>query len=128
MGIGCGLDKTLLQKPSTALRPRALRPQLKHDPLGGGWTGVLLSPVAYRVVEVAPGPHRVSSPTGENEGAVSLDAVADSIYFVKVWPRMGFFSAHSGMERMNAAEARAGIATARMVPSTWPGRPLREQP
>ncbi len=50
------------------------------------------------------------------------------MYFVKVWPKMGFFSAHSGMERMNAAEARAGIATARMVPSTWPGTPMREHP
>ena len=90
------------------------------------------------MVEVTPGPHRVSAPTGENESAVSLQAercdrqpdrrVADSIYFVKVWPKMGFFSAHSGMERMDAAEARAGIATARMVPSTWPGTPMREQP
>ena len=70
----------------------------------------------------------MSAPTGENESAVSLDAAADSIYFVKVWTKMGFFSAHSGMERMDAAEARAGIATARMVPSTWPGTPMREQP
>ena len=82
----------------------------------------------YLMVEVAPGRHRVSAPTGENESAVSLDAVADSLYFVKVWPKMGFFSAHSGMERMDAAEARAGIATARMVPSTWPGTPMREEP
>ena len=36
----------------------------------------------YLMVELAPGPHRVSSPTGENESAVSLDALADSIYFV----------------------------------------------
>jgi len=82
----------------------------------------------YMMVEVRPGPHRVSSPTGENESAVLLDAAADSMYFVKVWPKMGFFSAHSGMERMDAAEARAGIATARLVPSTWPGTPMREQP
>src|SRR6267378_1603544 len=61
----------------------------------------------YLMVEVGPGLHRVSSPTGENEGAVSLDALADSMYFVKVWPKMGFFSAHSGMERMNASDARA---------------------
>ena len=81
----------------------------------------------YLMVELAPGAHRVSAPTGENESAVSIDAMADSIYFVKVWPKMGFFSAHSGMERMDAAEARAGIATARMVPSTWPGTPMREQ-
>src|SRR6266480_3416604 len=57
----------------------------------------------YLMVEVAPGPHHVSSPTSENEGAVSLDAVADSIYFLNVWPKMGFFSAHFGMARMNAA-------------------------
>ena len=81
----------------------------------------------YLMVELAPGPHRVSSPTGENESAVSIDAVADSIYFVKLWPKMGFFSAHSGMERMDPAEARNGIATARMVASTWPGTPVREQ-
>jgi hypothetical protein len=29
---------------------------------------------------------------------------------------------------MDPSEARAGIATARMVPSTWPGAPMREQP
>src|SRR5207253_3119835 len=81
---------------------------------------------AVLMVELAPGPHRVSSPTGENESAVSLDALADSIYFVKLWPKMGFFSAHSGMERMDPTEARTGIAGARMVPSTWPGTPMRE--
>ncbi len=81
----------------------------------------------YLMVELAPGPHRVSSPTGENESAVSLDALADSVYFVKLWPKMGFFSAHSGMERMDPAEARTGIAAARMVPSTWPGTPMQEQ-
>ena len=82
----------------------------------------------YLMVELAPGAHRVSSPTGENESAVSIDAVADSNYFVKLWPKMGLFSAHSGMERMDPAEARAGIATARMVPSIWPGTSMREQP
>ena len=82
----------------------------------------------YLMVELAPGLHRVSSPAGENESGVSLDAVADSVYFVKLWPKMGFFSAHSGMERMDPTEARAGIATARMVLSTWPGTPMRQQP
>src|SRR3989475_9686202 len=81
----------------------------------------------YLMVELAPGPHRVSSPTGENESSVSLVALADSNYFVKLWPQMGFFSAHSGMERMDPTEARNGIATARMVPSTWPGTSMREQ-
>ena len=81
----------------------------------------------YLMVELAPGPHRVSSPTGENESSVSLVALADSNYFVKLWPKMGFFSAHSGMERMDPTEARNGIATARMVPSTWPGTSMREQ-
>ena len=82
----------------------------------------------YLMVELAPGLRRVSSPAGENESGVSLDAVADSVYFVKLWPKMGFFSADSGMERMDPTEARSGIATARMVPSTWPGTPMREQP
>ena len=82
----------------------------------------------FLMVELAPGPHRVSSPTGENESAVAFAAMADSSYFVKLWPKMGFFSAHSGMERIDPAEARAGIATARMVPSTWPGTPMREEP
>ena len=81
----------------------------------------------YLMVELAPGPHRASSPTGENESSVSLVALADSNYFVKLWPKMGFFSAHSGMERMDATEARNGIAAARMVPSTWPGTSMREQ-
>ena len=74
----------------------------------------------YLMVELAPGPHRVS--------AASLDALADSVYFVKLWPKMGFFSAHSGMERIDPTEARTGIAGARMVPTTWPGTPMREQP
>src|SRR5713226_7071142 len=81
----------------------------------------------YLMVELAPGPHRVSSPTGENESSVSLVALADSIYVVKLWPTMGFFSAHSGMEPMDPAEARTGITAARMVPSTWPGTSMREQ-
>ena len=82
----------------------------------------------YLMVELQPGHHRVSSATPENESAVALDAEADSVYFVKVWPKMGFFSAHSGMERMDPAEARAGIARARMVLSTWPGTPIGQQP
>lgn len=80
----------------------------------------------YMMVEVPPGHHRVSSPTGENESSVSLDTAADSTYFVKVWPKMGFFSAHSGMERMDATEARRAIATARMVLTTWPGKPMNQ--
>lgn len=81
----------------------------------------------YLMVDLEPGAHRVSSPTGENESSVSIDAMADSVYFVKLWPKMGFMSAHSGMERMDPAEARAAIGTARMVQSTWPGTPMREQ-
>ena len=85
------------------------------------------APGTYLMVELSPGRHRVSSATPENESAVVLDAQADSAYFVKVWPKLGFFSAHSGMERMDPAEARAGIATARMVVSVWPGTPMGEQ-
>src|SRR2546430_10911744 len=86
------------------------------------------APGTHLMVQLAPGPHRVRPPTGENASAVLLDALADSIYFVKLWPKIGFFSAHSGMERMDPTEARTGIAGARMVPSTWPGTPMREQP
>src|SRR5437667_125080 len=92
----------------------------------GRWTARRVAMTGTRAGR-APGPHRVSAPTGENESAVSLDALADSIYFVKLWPKMGFFSAHSGMERMDPTEARTGIAGARMVPSTWPGTPMRAQ-
>jgi len=80
----------------------------------------------YLMIELQPGHHRVSSPTPENESSVSLETVPDSVYFVKVWPKVGFFNAHSGMERMDPAEARAGIATARMVSSTWPGTPMSQ--
>ena len=79
------------------------------------------------MVELAPGHHRVSAPTNENESAVLLEVQADSVYFVKVWPKVGFFSAHSGMERMDPTEAREGIARARMVVSTWPGTPMGDQ-
>ncbi|HEY6854210.1 MAG TPA: DUF2846 domain-containing protein [Gemmatimonadales bacterium] len=86
------------------------------------------APGTYLMVELSPGRHRVSSATPENESGVVLDTQADSVYFVKVWPRMGLFSAHSGMERMEPTEARRGIGTARMVVSTWPGTPIGGQP
>src|SRR5258708_31750101 len=68
----------------------------------------------YLMVELAPGLHRVSAPTGENETSVSINAMADTVYFLKLWPKMGFFSAHSGMEIMDPTEARTGIGNARM--------------
>ncbi len=82
------------------------------------------APDTYLMVDLEPGLHRVSAPTGENESSVPINAVADSIYFVKLWPKMGFLSAHSGMELMDPAAGRAGISTARLVVSTWPGRPM----
>src|SRR5260370_42536847 len=40
----------------------------------------------YLMVELAPGSHRVRSPTGENESPVTLDALAASMYFVTLRP------------------------------------------
>ena len=37
------------------------------------------------------------------------------------------YRAGGALERMDPAEARTGIAAARMVPSTWPGTPMQEQ-
>ncbi len=77
------------------------------------------------MVEVGPGRHRVSSPTG---GVLSIDATADNAYFIKVhWTKLTW-TPRTRMQRMGLAEARTVISTAQMVRSTWPGTAMREPP
>jgi len=80
----------------------------------------------FVMLDIEPGRHRVSSPTLENESATVIEAVADSIYFFKVWPKMGVFAAHSGIERMTDAAGATAVRGARMVVTTWPGKPMAD--
>ena len=77
----------------------------------------------FLMVEVNPGSHRVSGLSSESDRGVELVALADSSYFFKIWPRMGFISAQSGVERMDPVEGRRAVQGSRMVRATWPGEP-----
>jgi hypothetical protein len=78
----------------------------------------------FLMLDVEPGRHRVSSPTVENESAVVVETVADSVYVLKVWPKMGFVAAQAGMEPMSVTEGAAAVREARMAVTTWPGTPM----
>lgn len=86
-----------------------------------------VEPNTYVMVELDPGPHLVGGPTAENESFVGISALPDSCYFVKIWPKMGFMSAHSGLGLMEADSARRLILTARMVETAWPGKPMSKE-
>jgi len=58
----------------------------------------------FLMVEVMPGTYRVSGLTSESNRGVAIEAIADSSYFFKLWPRMGFMSAQSGLKQVDAVE------------------------
>jgi len=74
----------------------------------------------FLMVEVDPGAYRVSGLTSESNRGVTVEARADSSYFFKIWPRMGFMSAQSGLEQVDAQAGMEAVRTLRMVPATWP--------
>lgn len=86
-----------------------------------GWT----DGGTYLMVDVEPGPHRVSSLKGD---VVALDAREDSAYYVKVWWKKFTWTARTGVRAIHPFEARAAILTGRPVPGSWPGRPMRNPP
>ena len=79
----------------------------------------------FLMVEVDPGSHRITGVTNESGNDVVIEALADSCYFFKLWPKMGVFSAQSGIEPMDAVEGRRAVQSARMVPAAWPGAPIK---
>ena len=82
----------------------------------------------FLMVEVDPGPHRISGATSESDRGVVIEAFADSSYFFKLWPRMGIMSAQSGIEPMDPVEGRRAVQGARMVVAVWPGEPIKPAP
>ena len=82
----------------------------------------------FLMVEVEPGPHRISGLSMESDRGVVIEALADSTYFFKLWPRMGVLSAQSGIEQMDPVEGRRAVEKSRMVPATWPGEPIASSP
>ena len=82
----------------------------------------------FLMVELDPGSHRISGLSSESDRGVDLEALPDSCYFFKLWPKMGFVSAQSGIELMDPVEGRRAIQSARMVPATWPGEPITPNP
>jgi hypothetical protein len=82
----------------------------------------------FLMVEVDPGSHRISGPSSESDRGVTIEALPDSSYFFKLWPKMGFMSAQSGIEQVDPVEGRREIQESRMVPATWPGEPIAPTP
>jgi hypothetical protein len=82
----------------------------------------------FLMVEVDPGSHRISGLSSESDRGVTIEALPDSSYFFKLWPKMGVMSAQSGLEPMDPVEGRRAVQGARMVPATWPGEPLTPTP
>ena len=80
---------------------------------------------SFLMVEVDPGTHRISGVTSESDHGVVIEALADSSYFFKLWPKMGVLSAQSGIEPMDPVEGRRAVQGARMVPAAWPGEPIK---
>jgi uncharacterized protein DUF2846 len=78
----------------------------------------------FMMIEVDPGHHLVHGLSSESDRGVEFEALPDSTYFFKLWPKMGFMSAQSGIEAMDPAEGRRAVQEARMVPANWPGEPI----
>jgi hypothetical protein len=78
----------------------------------------------FLMVEVDPGSHRVSGLSSESDRGIAFEALPDSCYFFKIWPKMGFMSAQSGVELVDPIEGRHEIEKSRMVPAKWPGEPI----
>jgi hypothetical protein len=78
----------------------------------------------FMMIELDPGHHRVSGLSSESDRGVDFEALADSTYFFKLWPKMGFMSAQSGIEPMDPVEGRRAVQESRMVPANWPGEPV----
>lgn len=83
---------------------------------------------SFLMVEVDPGPHRISGLSSESDRGVILEAMADSSYFFKLWPRVGFMSAQSGIELVDPVVGRREVQKSRMVVAIWPGEPLTQAP
>ena len=81
----------------------------------------------FLMVEVVPGTYRVSGLTSESNRGVEVVAQPDSSYFFKLWPRVGFMSAQSGLEQVAAVEGMEAVRTLRMVPATWPVETVARQ-
>lgn len=82
----------------------------------------------FMMIEVEPGSHRVSGLSSESDRGIAFEALPDSTYFFKLWPKMGFMSAQSGIEVMDPVEGRRAVQEARMVPAKWPGDPIAVNP
>jgi Protein of unknown function (DUF2846) len=78
----------------------------------------------FMMIELDPGSHRISGLSSESDRGVAFEALADSTYFFKLWPKMGLMSAQSGIEPMDPVEGRRAVQESRMVPANWPGEPV----
>jgi hypothetical protein len=71
---------------------------------------------AYLMFEIDPGPHRLESP-GHDERIASFDAAADSVYFVRVWSKSGFWGGvkFGGVALTDAVTGRRAILASQLV-------------
>ena len=73
-----------------------------------------LDPGTFLMIEVVPGRRRVEASSG---GAILLDAVADSVYFVTTSWKRGVFKNHTTLRLSPASKGRPAIAESQMVRS-----------
>ena len=78
----------------------------------------------FMMIELDPGHHRVHGLSSESDQGVDFEALPDSTYFFKLWPKMGIMSAQSGIEVIDPVEGRREVQMSRMVPANWPGEPI----
>lgn len=71
---------------------------------------------AYLMLDVDPGPHRVESPA-HDERVAAFEAAADSIYFVRVWSKSGFWGGvkFGGVALTDAVTGRRAILASQLV-------------
>lgn len=118
-----GKSRIYVYRPSR-FAGSAARLKVAVDSLFVGKTGS----GTFMMIEVEPGSHRVSGLSSESDRGVAFEALPDSSYYFKLWPKMGFMSSQSGLEVMDPVEARRAIQEARMVPAKWPGDPIPANP
>jgi hypothetical protein len=98
--------------PSTATAAIAVDGQVVGQ-LDGG---------SFLMVEIEPGQHHVSAPTGGNASTLLLDAAPDSAYFLDLRRAVFAWRWRVNLRMMDPGRARERIRQAHMTSSSWRAR------
>jgi hypothetical protein len=104
-----GKARVYVYSPAS-IRPWPTIPRIMVDSQIAGQ----LDPGTFLMVEVVPGRRRVEASSG---GAILLDVVADSVYFVTASWKRGVFKNHTTLRLSPASKGRPAIAESQMVRS-----------